>query len=139
MQIPLKFDLGLPGWVADTIYTLIIAFGWLVSSAFASLGCMLAFFLLISGFDPVVFVSHIDNLTTRYLEATPNRQHVFDQQVLTVFALLVVLLMVLRAPGIITRIRRELAAGSTHITTGNRRSGSRHPEDGSRASESAFI
>jgi hypothetical protein len=139
MQNPLKFDLGLPGWAADTIYTLIIACGWLVSSAFASLGCMLAFFLLISGFDPVVFVSHIDNLTTRYLEATPNRQHVFDQQVLTVFAVMVVILMVLRAPGMISRIRRELAARSSDITTGDRPASSRRTETGSRPSESAFV
>lgn len=100
--------LGLPRWAGDMIYASLVILGWLSWSVLASLGAMLAFFLVISNFEPVVFVSHLDNLTTRYLEATPDRQHLFDSQVLTVFALLIVMLMALRAPGIIVRLRREL-------------------------------
>ena len=96
---------------ADAAYVLVTVTGWLAGNILGVLGCAVAMFLVISHADLNAFFLHVDNLTSRYAAAEPERRAVFDHQVVQVFVIACAVVLVARAPRFISRLRAELAEG----------------------------
>lgn len=68
--------------------------GWLTVTLLAVLGCYVVAFLLIAGFDPLLFFKHVDNLAARFIAADAARRAGFSsllvQSAVVLFAIIAV-------------------------------------------------
>lgn len=96
----------------DGCYVLLVTTGWLASNLLVILGCVVAMFLVISHGQVDLFFLHVDNLASRYIGADAGRRVVFEHFMVQVFAVLLVGVLLLRGPGFVARVRRELNDGS---------------------------
>lgn len=92
----------------DLAYLLLAVSGWFAVNLLAVLGCAVAAFLVISGGDLDSFFLHLNNLTSRYVDADLGRRAAFEHGLVQGFLLLLTLMIFLRAPGFIRRVRAEL-------------------------------
>ena len=121
MPLPLNSPLELPQAESrmaalrrdgrDMAYLLLAVSGWLAVNFLAVLGCAVAAFLVLSGGDLQLFFSHLNNLTSRYVEADLGRRAAFDHNLVQAFLGLLTVLILLRAPSFIKRTRAEMAQG----------------------------
>ena len=75
-----------------------------MSSVLMALGLPLCFFLLLSGWDLLGLFTHLDNLSSRYLEADGVRRLAFSSDLKIIFFGSTALIAALRMPGFIARI-----------------------------------
>ncbi len=94
----------------DSAYILLSTLTWLVINLLAVLGSAVALFLMVAGGDLPTFFVHLDNLTSRYVEADLGRRSAFEHQLVQAFLLLLLLSLLVRGPMFVARLRRELRA-----------------------------
>jgi hypothetical protein len=94
----------------DSAYILLSTLTWLVINLLAVLGSAVALFLMVAGGDLPTFFVHLDNLTSRYVEADLGRRAAFEHQLVQAFLLLLLLSLLVRGPMFVARLRRELRA-----------------------------
>lgn len=75
-----------------------------ISSVLMALGLPLCFFLLLSGWDLLGLFTHLDNLSSRYLEADGMRRLAFSSDLKIMFFGSTALIAALRMPGFTRRI-----------------------------------
>ena len=75
-----------------------------ISSVLMALGLPLCFFLLLSGWDLLGLFTHLDNLSSRYLEADGVRRLAFSSDLKIIFFGSTALIAALRMPGFTRRI-----------------------------------
>ena len=75
-----------------------------ISSVLMALGLPLCFFLLLSGWDLLGLFTHLDNLSSRYLEADGMRRLAFSSDLKIMFFAATALIGALRIPGFTRRI-----------------------------------
>ena len=77
-----------------------------VSTVLITLGLPLFVFLTASGWDLPGLFTHLDNLSTRYLEADAARRLVFSHDLKMIFALAALLVAAVRMPFFVQNIMR---------------------------------
>lgn len=97
--------------VADAAYVFLVTTGWLGINLLVILGCAVAMFIVISHGRVDVFFLHVDNLAARYVAADLGRRAAFEQLLVQLFTLLALVIVVLRGPGFVARLRRDLNRG----------------------------
>ena len=97
----------------DACYIFLVTAGWLASNLLVILGCIVAMFLVISHGQVDQFFLHVDNLASRYITADVGRRVSFEHFMVQIFAVLLVATLLLRGPGFVARVRRNLADGRT--------------------------
>ena len=75
-----------------------------MSSVLMALGLPLCFFLLLSGWDLLGLFTHLDNMSSRYLEADGIRRLAFSSDLKIIFFGSTALIAALRMPGFTRRI-----------------------------------
>ena len=95
--------------LADLAYLSLVTTGWFVGNVLGVLGCAVVFFIVLSAGQWDAFFLQVDNLTSRYVEADIGRRGLFEHYLVQTFMLLFIGITLLRAPGFIRRVRRELA------------------------------
>ena len=95
--------------LADLAYLSLVTTGWFAGNLLGVLGCAVVFFIVLSAGQWDAFFLQVDNLTTRYVEADIGRRGLFEHYLVQTFMLLFIGITLLRAPGFIRRVRRELA------------------------------
>ena len=75
-----------------------------MSSVLMALGLPLCFFLILSGWDLLGLFTHLDNLSSRYLEADGMRRLAFSSDLKIIFFGFTALIAALRMPGFTRRI-----------------------------------
>jgi hypothetical protein len=114
MRIQMRLRRTRWGRVArDGCYIFLVTAGWFASNLLVILGCIVAMFLVISHGQVDQFFLHVDNLASRYISADVARRVGFEHFMVQVFAVLLVGTLLLRGPGFIARVRRNLADGRT--------------------------
>ncbi|WP_430415235.1 hypothetical protein [Parasphingorhabdus sp.] len=78
-----------------------------ISSVLMALGLPLCFFLLLSGWDLLGLFTHLDNLSSRYLEADGMRRLAFSSDLKIMFFGSTALIAALRIPRFIVRITSD--------------------------------
>jgi hypothetical protein len=94
----------------DSAYILLSTLTWLAINLLAVLGSAVALFLVVAGGDLPTFFVHLDNLTSRYVEADLGRRAAFEHQLVQALLLLLLLSLLVRGPLFVARLRRELRA-----------------------------
>jgi len=89
-------DLGKLLFVLPNLFTM--------SSVLMALGLPLCFFLLLSGWDLLGLFTHLDNMSSRYLEADGIRRLAFSSDLKIIFFGSTALIAALRMPGFTRRI-----------------------------------
>lgn len=97
--------------VADAAYVFLVTTGWLGINLLVILGCTVAMFIVISHGQVDVFFLHVDNLAARYVAADLGRRAAFEHLLVQLFTILAVVILVLRGPGFVARLRRDLNRG----------------------------
>ena len=95
--------------LADLSYISLVTTGWFAGNLLGVLGCAVVFFIVLSAGQWDAFFLQVDNLTSRYVEADIGRRGLFEHYLVQTFMLLFIGITLLRAPGFIRRVRRELA------------------------------
>jgi hypothetical protein len=95
--------------VADFAYLSLVTTGWMVGNLLGVLGCVIAFFIVLSAGQWDAFFFQVDNLTSRYLDADVVRRAAFVHGLAQAFILLFTAVILLRAPFFVQRLRTELA------------------------------
>ena len=85
-------------------YIMLEASLFAISSVLMALGLPLCFFLLLSGWDLLGLFAHLDNLSSRYLEADGVRRLAFSSDLKIMFFGSTALIAALRIPRFIARI-----------------------------------
>lgn len=78
-----------------------------MSSVLMALGLPLCFFLLISGWDLLGLFTHLDNLSSRYLEADGARRLVFSHDLKFMFTAAAALVTAIRMPHFLSKLMRS--------------------------------
>ena len=82
-----------------------------MSSVLMALGLPLCFFLLLSGWDLLGLFTHLDNMSSRYLEADGIRRLAFSSDLKIIFFGSTALIAALRIPRFIARITDDFPEG----------------------------
>ncbi len=82
----------------------LLASGFAFSTVMITLGIPLFFFLAISGWDLAGLFAHLDNLSSRYLEANASRRLTFSSDLKWVFFTATALIAAVRFPAFFKRI-----------------------------------
>ena len=98
--------------VCDGCYIFLVPTGWLAANLLVILGCVVAMFLVVSHGQVDLFFRHVDNLAARYIGADVGRRVMFEHFMVQVFAVLLIGVLLLRGPGFVARVRRNLNDGS---------------------------
>lgn len=91
-------------YIQTTCHIMLEASLFATSSVLMALGLPLCFFLILSGWDLLSLFTHLDNLSSRYLEATGTRRLIFSSDLKIMFFAVTALVAALRIPGFIRRI-----------------------------------
>ncbi|ASK87182.1 MULTISPECIES: hypothetical protein [Sphingomonadaceae] len=92
-------------------YIMLEASLFAISSVLMALGLPLCFFLLLSGWDLLGLFAHLDNLSSRYLEADGVRRLAFSSDLKIMFFGSTALIAALRIPRFIARITDDFPEG----------------------------
>ena len=95
--------------MGDAAYLVLVTTGWFVGNVLGILGCAVVFFIILGAGQWDAFFLQIDNLASRYVAADLGRRWMFEHYLVQTFMVLLILSTLLRAPGFIRRVRRELA------------------------------
>ena len=95
--------------MADAAYVVLTVSGWIAGNVLGVLGCAVGMFLVISHGDLNAFFLHLDNLTSRYVAADFGRREAFQHQIVQVFVLACLMILIVRGPQFLARLRRDLA------------------------------
>jgi hypothetical protein len=100
-------------WDAETardwIFIVMMSTGWLAGNALAVLGCVVAAFIVVAHGDFNVFMAHVDNIASRYVGASTERRESFEHQVVVTLAVISGVLLLIRLPRFLMRLRVELS------------------------------
>jgi hypothetical protein len=99
---------------SDAAFITMMTIGWAAGNVLAVLGCVVAAFLVIAHGDFSVFMSHIDNVASRYVAADMGRRAGFEHEVVLVLAICSAVFFLIRLPRFVMRLRLELNEGSRH-------------------------
>lgn len=88
-------------------YIMLEASLFTMSSVLMALGLPLCFFLLLSGWDLLGLFTHLDNLSSRYLEADGMRRLGFSSDLKIIFFGFTALIAAFRMPRFIARIASD--------------------------------
>ncbi len=111
---PLKLLLFLQG----TCFVLIEAARFAVSSLLIVLGVPLFLFLLVAGWDLALLFVQLENLAAHYRDADAIRRLGFSQDLQGTFLVILVSVVLLRAPGFIKRLEAGLAVAGKEPANG---------------------
>lgn len=100
---------------SDALFVAMMTIGWVAGNVLALLGCVVAAFLVISHGDFTVFMSHIDNIASRYVAADLGRRASFEHEVLLALAICGAVFFLIRLPRFVMRLRLELAQEKSHV------------------------
>ena len=75
-----------------------------ISSVLIALGLPLCFFLMLSGWDLLGLFTHLDNLSSRYLEADGMRRLVFSHDLKFIFAAAAAVVTAVRMPQFLSNL-----------------------------------
>jgi hypothetical protein len=121
MRSPPNRALALPlrrGWSrrqwSDAAFITMMTIGWAAGNILAVLGCVVAAFLVIAHGDFSVFMSHIDNVASRYVAADTGRRAGFEHEVVLALAICAAVFFLIRLPRFVMRLRLELAQERRH-------------------------
>ncbi len=92
----------------------LLASGFAFSTVMITLGIPLFFFLAISGWDLAGLFAHLDNLSSRYLEADASRRLTFSSDLKWVFFTAAALVAAIRFPAFFKRIVMNFPAGASY-------------------------
>jgi hypothetical protein len=95
----------------NTCHIMLEASLFAMSSVLMTLGLPVCFFLLISGWDLLGLFTHLDNLSSRYLEADGVRRLAFSSDLKIMFFGFSALIAALRIPRFIARITDDFPEG----------------------------
>ena len=95
--------------IGDAAYLVLVTTGWFVGNVLGILGCVVVFFIILGAGQWDAFFLQVDNLASRYVAADLGRRWMFEHYLVQTFMLLLILSTLLRAPGFVRRVRRELA------------------------------
>ena len=95
--------------LGDAAYLVLVTTGWFVGNVLGILGCAIVFFIILGAGQWDAFFLQVDNLASRYVAADLGRRWMFEHYLVQTFMVLLILSTLLRAPGFIRRVRRELA------------------------------
>lgn len=93
----------------DAAYLVLVTTGWFVGNVLGILGCAVVFFIILGAGQWDAFFLQIDNLASRYVAADHGRRWMFEHYLVQTFMVLLIGSTLLRAPGFVRRVRRELA------------------------------
>lgn len=94
---------------ADILYVMLMSVGWAVGNVLAVLGTVVAALLIVAHGRFGVFMSHVNNLVSRYVVASATAQESFEHEVLWAIGIAMGLLFAVRLPRFVLRLRLELA------------------------------
>lgn len=100
--------------IADTSYVALQSTMWVGGTVLGVLGAAVACFLVIAGGDVDLFFSHVNNLASRYVAADHARRDVFEHGLVQLFVGAALLATIIRLPGFVRRLRRDLQEGPNH-------------------------
>ena len=95
--------------LGDAAYLVLVTTGWFVGNVLGILGCAVVFFIILGAGQWDAFFLQIDNLASRYVAADHGRRWMFEHYLVQTFMVLLIGSTLLRAPGFVRRVRRELA------------------------------
>lgn len=95
--------------LGDSAYLVLVTTGWFLGNVLGVLGCTIVFFIVLGAGQWDSFFLQVDNLASRYVEADLGRRGLFEHQLAQAFMLVFIAATLLRAPGFVRRVRRELA------------------------------
>ena len=95
--------------LSDAAYLVLVTTGWFVGNVLGILGCAVVFFIILGAGQWDAFFLQIDNLASRYVAADHGRRWMFEHYLVQTFMVLLIGSTLLRAPGFVRRVRRELA------------------------------
>jgi hypothetical protein len=101
-------------FLADSCFVALMLTLWSGATLLVSLGVVLAIALAASGGDGEVLFSHLENLSVHYLAADAEARSVFERDAAGLFAGIVILVLLLRVPRLIARIRTGLGRRVSH-------------------------
>lgn len=93
----------------DAVFVAMMTTSWLAGNLLAVLGCLVVSVIVISHGDFTVFMSHLDNIASRYVSAGADRRASFEHEVIVTLAVVSVVLFVIRLPRFVMRLRVELS------------------------------
>ncbi|WP_454887618.1 hypothetical protein [Sphingomonas oryzagri] len=93
---------------ADILYVVLMSVAWTAGNVLAVLGTVVAAFLIVAHGRFGVFMSHLDNLVSRYVVASAPAKDRFEHEVLWVVGIATALLFAVRLPRFVLRLRAEL-------------------------------
>ncbi len=97
--------------MADAAYVTLMTLLWLAGNLLAVLGLVVVAFVMISEADFYAFMSHLDNLASRFVAADPARRATFEGQVWWVLGIMTLVFVAVRLPRFVTRLRADLLQG----------------------------
>ncbi|NNM78018.1 hypothetical protein HJG53_14015 [Sphingomonas sp. ID1715] len=99
--------------LADSCFVALMLTLWSGATLLVSLGTILAIALAASGGDGEVLFSHLENLSVHYLSADAAARSVFERDAAGLFAGIVTLVVLVRVPRLIARVRAGLSRGTS--------------------------
>ena len=100
--------------VADSCFIALMLTLWSGATLLVSLGSVLAIALAASGGNGEVLFSHLENLSVHYLAADAEARSVFERDAAGLFAGIATLVVLVRVPQLIARIRTGLRRSASH-------------------------
>lgn len=100
--------------LANSCFIALMLALWSGATVLVSLGIVLAIALAASGGDGEVLFSHLENLSVHYLAADTEARAVFERDAAGLFAGIATLVVLVRVPQLIARIRTGLGRSASH-------------------------